>query len=330
MKIDKLICPISVIIPAYNVASYIVDAVDSIMRQNILPAEIIIVNDGSTDNTLDILLKNYANEQRINILNIANNGVGNARNIAIAKSSQPFIFCCDPDDIVKDGFFEEFSLRLAQNNDMELFCFSSERFLEGTSIKLKKVNHDNDKWYKTGEPIFSQMVARDDYTAAAWTYVVKRCVLKVNNLYFDGRVHEDHIFTLGSYLYSKCCYTTTRILYSQRIRNGSLTESHKDADYIEQRANVLFQVLDILKKEISPNNQLTISNYVKSSLRTIYLLAINNNNPIPAIVLHKNSLLKEIKPVGLSGQLIFNFPKLFVFLYKIKKNVRIISKTFQS
>jgi glycosyltransferase involved in cell wall biosynthesis len=95
---------VTVIIPTYNNAIYLSDAVESILSQTFSDIEIIVVNDGSTDDTLDIL-KNY--EGKIRLINQENKGVSAARNIGIDLSQSEFIAFLDADDISVNNRIEK-------------------------------------------------------------------------------------------------------------------------------------------------------------------------------------------------------------------------------
>ena len=90
---------ISVIIPVYNREKYIEKCLESVLSQTFADIEIICINDGSSDQTLEIL-QTYANkDSRFRIINLkTNQGASNARNIAIKESNSPYLFFLDSDD----------------------------------------------------------------------------------------------------------------------------------------------------------------------------------------------------------------------------------------
>ena len=89
---------ISVIIPVYNVEKYITQCLESLVNQTMNDLEFVCVNDGSTDNSLNIL-KNYAEkDSRFVIINQTNQGAGVARNTAIKAAKGEYLVCLDPDD----------------------------------------------------------------------------------------------------------------------------------------------------------------------------------------------------------------------------------------
>ena len=89
---------VSIIIPVYNTASYLRECLDSVINQTLKEIEIICVNDGSTDNSLDILKEYAAKDKRIKIINQKNGGLGNARNNGVKEAIAPYIFFVDSDD----------------------------------------------------------------------------------------------------------------------------------------------------------------------------------------------------------------------------------------
>lgn len=96
---------ISVIIPVYNTADYLPRCLDSVINSDYRNLEIICVNDGSTDNSLDILNEYAEKDSRIRVITITNGGVSNARNVGIESSSGEFIAFVDSDDWVHRQFF---------------------------------------------------------------------------------------------------------------------------------------------------------------------------------------------------------------------------------
>lgn len=93
---------VSIIIPAYNAANFIEETIQSVYRQTHVNWEMIIVNDGSTDNTLDII--NSIVDEKITIINQQNAGVATARNRGLSEAKGEYIVFLDADDIMSDNF----------------------------------------------------------------------------------------------------------------------------------------------------------------------------------------------------------------------------------
>lgn len=97
---------VSIIIPCYNLGQYLDEAVDSILAQSFQDSEIIIVNDGSTDDFTTELLSNY-NKRKTKVINQENRGLSSARNSGIKASSGEYILCLDADDKLHQEFLEK-------------------------------------------------------------------------------------------------------------------------------------------------------------------------------------------------------------------------------
>lgn len=98
---------ISVIIPCYNVGKYLPECLDSVLRQSFTDFEVICVNDGSTDNTADVLKQYALMDKRIRVLTNENRGVVFSRNWAIAEAYGEYVFPLDADDIIDDSCLEK-------------------------------------------------------------------------------------------------------------------------------------------------------------------------------------------------------------------------------
>ena len=93
---------ISIVVPVYNVADYLHYAIDSLMKQTYQNFEVILVNDGSTDNS-PVLCEDYANRyENIHVFHKENGGLSDARNFGVSKASSDWIFFLDPDDYLED------------------------------------------------------------------------------------------------------------------------------------------------------------------------------------------------------------------------------------
>ncbi|MBM0546780.1 glycosyltransferase family 2 protein, partial [Klebsiella pneumoniae] len=91
---------VSVIIPVYNVKDYVLQAIDSVINQKVKPFEVIIVDDGSTDGSGDIIDANYDQIPFVKIIHTINQGLGQARNEGTMLASGEFIYYFDSDDLL--------------------------------------------------------------------------------------------------------------------------------------------------------------------------------------------------------------------------------------
>lgn len=142
---------VTVIIPCYNYAEYIKDAVDSVLNQSVLPKKIIIINDGSTDNTTEVI-RQFSTNPIIDIINKKNSGVVDTKNLGISLSKTYWTVFLDADDMISKTFIRD-TLRMAKNGikdivytDMQLFgavddIFKARPYSAHTLLKTNYINN---------------------------------------------------------------------------------------------------------------------------------------------------------------------------------------------
>ena len=173
----------SVIIPTYNREELISKAIDSVLSQNYNNYEIIVIDDGSIDNTVELMNKYLDKDKRIRFfINDKNMGVSYSRNRGIDEAKGEFVTFLDSDDILLKGFFREMNKNIVENKDTVFFM-----------VWTKKM-HDNLKELKPfHKPENFLELAYMNTTSTTGT-TVKRSYLLDNNLRFDEnwRTAEDY------------------------------------------------------------------------------------------------------------------------------------------
>ena len=119
---------VSVIVPVYNVEKYIVKCINSLVKQKLKEIEIIIVNDGTKDNSIKLIEENF-NDDRIKIYNKKNGGLASARNYGIKKAKGEFLFFVDSDDFIeKECLYEMY--KLAKKDKVDLVICDYYKYFE--------------------------------------------------------------------------------------------------------------------------------------------------------------------------------------------------------
>ncbi|MEJ2745713.1 MAG: glycosyltransferase family A protein, partial [bacterium] len=113
---------VSVVIPCYNLGRYLDDAVDSVLGQTFQDFEIIVVDDGSTDENTKKLLSSY-HKPRTTVMTIENKGPAGARNAGIAQARAPFVLCLDADDVLEPTCLEKCCKVLEQEDEVGIAGF---------------------------------------------------------------------------------------------------------------------------------------------------------------------------------------------------------------
>lgn len=269
---------ISVIIPCYNVEHYIGDCLDSIINQTCIPEEIICINDGSTDNTENILIHYATHYKQIRIISQNNLGVSIARNKGIKIASKPYIMFVDSDDIVNIRLFYEFQISIKEQPELELFYFSYTSFKDEQKsmfLTSQVLIENSKKYFKNGINLLNFLLEKENYSGVTWQYIFKRALFKEE---FSGRIHEDHKVSLTILKNAKiACYYTNKYAYMHRNRYCSLSKQFINHDNTSILKKVLIDCFAIIK-------QLPISSTAKNNyffrMNVTYLesLLISNYN----------------------------------------------------
>lgn len=244
---------LSIIIPAYNVEKYIDETLNSIANQSNLPDEIIIINDGSTDNTSD-KIKSHPLSKFINLIETENRGQGNARNIGIETATCDYIYFFDSDDILTKDFIEKIKKQIINNDLPDLIFFSGKSFKDKG---FKKTSFFPDYIrpfegvYATQSSFFKNLIKSPELSCSPCLYISKRSLWINNNLQFNDFFHEDEeilyplIFSAYSYVMSKDIY------FLRRIRNNSTMTQIKSIKHEFGLEAVLSSLLKLLDKNKS-------------------------------------------------------------------------------
>lgn len=126
---------VSIIVPVYNGESFIADCINSILNQTYLNYEIIVVNDGSIDNTR-FIIESFDND-RIRLFNIENNGVSNARNYGMNRAQGEFVLFVDADDRIENNTLE-LLVKIQEENDADIIRFNG--FIQDADGKFKVID----------------------------------------------------------------------------------------------------------------------------------------------------------------------------------------------
>ena len=176
---------ISVIIPVYNAQDGIKRCVDSLLNQSFKNFEIILLNDGSKDNSLNILKEYELKYSFVRVIDKQNEGVAVTRNKGILLAEGEYTMFMDNDDFVDSDYIETFYQAIHEKN------------LDLVIGGYKRVNQDN-------QIIFSQDIQQSEWSKyiimAPWAKIYRTEFLKTNNLeFFDYGIGEDIIFNLAAY-----------------------------------------------------------------------------------------------------------------------------------
>jgi len=227
---------LSVVIPTYNVEDYVQEAVDSVLAQTAPVHEIIIVDDGSTDRSGQIVDQLYGGIPNVRILHTKNCGLGEARNNGVAVATGDFIYYLDSDDVLDPNFVQSFYDVHSRHPEIDLFCFSTFSFTgpaeNAANSVVARYNLGFEGTFPSGEDAFNALFRRRTFYALAWLYIHRRSVSRDNGIRFLPILHEDLEYTPRLFMKSGLTYLSSRDLYFWRIRQNSISFSKRTERYV--------------------------------------------------------------------------------------------------
>lgn len=247
-KIVSFMIKVSVILPIYNVAPYLDDAFQSLLSQTLSDIEIIAVNDGSTDNSQEIIDKYVAHDKHIIALSQENQGLSVARNTALKYATGKYIYMMDSDDVLSSPDALQNCYDYAENNHADFIFFDGERFIDNvsnchSSIKRTHLVEENKKY--NGEYLLNLMLDKRIHNSVVWLLLINHDYMKrIGLLFYPGIIHEDELFTTILTLKSNSILCLKQSLIKHRIRPTSIM----GLQYTKRNLDCYLTVIDELFK----------------------------------------------------------------------------------
>lgn len=233
----------SVIIPVYNTSSYLEECIDSVFNQTQKEIEVIVINDGSTDDSADVLLRLQKKYPRLIIIPQENHGQGYARNVGIEKARGEYIYFLDSDDYILEDTLES-CYQCASENKLDIVVFDAYVFEDSIERKpIEPNNCDRHEIIKERKEVFSgifflQEYYRKSYIPTPWSLYCSAAWIKREKIDFLKGVYlEDNEFYCKAMLLADRVMYVPKMFYQYRCREDSTTgsefNSRKARDHIE-------------------------------------------------------------------------------------------------
>ena len=280
---------VSVIVPVYNVEQYLDECLNSICQQTYENLEIIVVEDCSTDNSLNTLIK-YLEDSRVKLIqHEKNSGLSAARNTGIDAAKGDYIMFVDSDDLVHLSLIE-LCVKYAIVNDADLITYNFKAFEDGIKLspQLDLSNVDNLKVLEQGENYFNQQ-------HFAWLKFIRTSLVKSKRLHFPiGLYYEDWPFhwELGLVANKKFHIPAELLLYRQRKTSITGSSGKKLLDLFKVHSlvlNLLEQYKAVFLKEKFANKVKMSQWSVLTRIdKNLLVQALNEVKKIDKILKNKN------------------------------------------
>jgi glycosyltransferase involved in cell wall biosynthesis len=224
---------LSIVIPAYNSREYIYECLNSIFSQIVNDIEVILVNDGSTDSTVDIIKKEFEihiKNNRLKIFHQENSGPGSARNRGLKECKGKYITFLDSDDIILDDYFNEI-IPLIFPDKYEIIEHGFKRFINIENINSVKYK----KLYSLSGGHKLSTIRNEIFSKTVWypsIRIFKKTIWN-NHRFPEGVFYEDPIAIHEIFLNDYLIYFTNRPLLGYRINPNSTTSLHLAAHLLD-------------------------------------------------------------------------------------------------
>lgn len=232
---------VSIIVPVFNVEKYLKEALESVVNQTYKNIEIICVNDGSTDNSMQILEEYIAKDTRIRILTQQNKGLSAARNTGLKEANGEYIYFLDSDDYFDLEVVEK-TVNLF-TNEIDIISFNLEKIYEIEQRHEKRVYPDNLKGEHKVSPEIFEIIFEESPRNVFKNSLIK----KYNIKYAENLIFEDNSFILNYLSVSDKIYILPESLYRYRIRPNSIMHNRCSQKYIGHRLKNLAYYENFLK-----------------------------------------------------------------------------------
>ena len=250
---------VSVIMPVYNAEKHLGKSIESVLQQSIYPIELVVVNDGSTDHSLDIIMNYAEKDKRITVINKGHEGVSIARNTAVKAAKGKYIAFIDADDYVDHDMYETMYVTLEQAQSNIAMCGYIEE--SNKNIKYKKLPWLDGTVIQKND-IYSQLIpsmishSKQDITneiikGTAWRLLIKKEFILDHNINFNSQIAlaEDLIFCIDLFSKVESITILERCFYHYVRHNFSTLNSYRKNNLEES-----LYVQEQLKLKLSTNN----------------------------------------------------------------------------
>ena len=226
---------VSVIIPIYNVQDYLRECLDSVVRQSLTDLEIICVNDGSTDTSLDIIREYEEKDPRIVVITGPNGGYGKAMNHGLDQASGEYIGIVEPDDYVDLEMFKEL-YQVAVDYRLDFVKSDFYRFQRDENGKdILELEHIDKSGKRYGELLNpSQDPSTIRFTLNTWTGIYKRAFIEKHHIRHHetpGASFQDNGFYFQTFIYAERAMIVDKPYYRNRRDNPNSSVQSKEKVY---------------------------------------------------------------------------------------------------
>lgn len=216
---------ISVIVPAYNVEEYIGKCLKSLKNQTFKNFEVLVVDDGSTDNTYEMIKSSSENDERFRLMKCEHCGLSGVRNFALQNALGDYIAFVDSDDFVSEDYLGVL-YKLCKENDAEISTCNFYYYFPKDDSSKVRIRKTGDRVLTSKDAL--KILLRDKKMQSyVWNKLFKRTLFFENDITFPSIYFEDLCTTPKLIYFSNRVASTSKALYYYTQREGSIMNMNK-------------------------------------------------------------------------------------------------------
>lgn len=304
---------VSIIVPVYNVEKYIERCINSIINQTLQDIEIIVVNDGSPDNS-DVIIRKYMQlDSRIKLINQENQGLSIARNNGIKIAQGEYVAFVDSDDFIELDMYEKMYL-LAKKNNSDIVCSNYKNIFYDCEVINKNLKDELIEIDKLGISEFFKLYY-EELVTPVWNKIYRNKIIKDNNIKFVSNSiisSEDILFNLEYFCKIKKCFVSHEVLYNYIRREDSITTSNKPRPDMMNRCIKIAELFDeyCKRNEIDVNHLVLYIFYEELAIALSYINNLNLKSIEENLkIASKSYLFNRYIEVILNNNIIYSYGK---------------------
>lgn len=267
---------VSVIIPVYNTEAFVAETLHCILNQTLKEIEVIVVNDGSTDNSLAIVNAIAKTDDRVQVYSQKNQGQSVARNLGLKHVNSKYVYFIDSDDLLQHDALE-LCYERSEKNNLDILFFDGDIFYEGGQMELswdyRRTQHFCESVIYNGRELLYKMLDLYAYRASSFLLFLKYSYLKkIDFSFYPGIIHEDELSTTYLFLEAKSVGCMKETFAHRRVR-GNSTMTNK---YTYRNVNCYFTVTaELLRYARTKDVQIqqVVDKYVAYTLNPVFQTA---------------------------------------------------------
>lgn len=227
---------VSIIIPTYNVEDYLRECMESVTRQTLKDIEIICINDGSTDGSLEILKEYAEKDSRIVLVDKENEGYGVGMNIGLDKATGEYIGIVEPDDFVPLNMYEDL-YNIAKENDLDFVKADFYRFTRNSNngnmeLIYNHLDASGENYNQVINPFEKPYITT--FIMNTWSGIYRREYIEKYHIRHNttpGASFQDNGFFWQTFIYAKRCMFLDKPYYMNRRDNPNSSVNNKEKVY---------------------------------------------------------------------------------------------------